>query len=421
MSEFINNTKTSDRVQRLLEFTKRVHDGEPVGELEEEYREAIHSVEPHDVLVIEHTVLESGTPIPTIKEEIEPLLETFRTGLASYDWDRPDEGHPIDVLMRENRVIEEYLASIREAREELTETNGPPLEAIQTLQESIGALDAGVDRHFVRKENELFPHLETHLKYDRPLGVMWSLHDDIRSAISVLSTKLDDPGADLDTLQTLLDHLETLLQGMIFKEENIIYPVAATLLEASEWREIQENSLDIGYFEVDPKPSLVESPDDDSTLTDDSESTIQPAAGELSPGEVAVGLETGTLSLDQIELLFDTLPVDVTFVDEEDTVRYFNNPEDRVFPRSGSIIGRSVQNCHPPESIDKVEKILTAFRRGEEDSARFWIRNDDAFVVIDYYAMRDGTGQYRGTLEVTREVSDIRSLSGEQRLVEWGE
>jgi hypothetical protein len=110
----------------------------------------------------------------------------------------------------------------------------------------------------------------------------------------------------------------------------------------------------------------------------------------------------------------------VTFVDEADTVRYFNNPDDRIFPRSGSIIGRSVQNCHPPESVDTVEEILGAFRNGDEDRARFWIQNDEAFVVIDYYAMRTDSGAYRGTLEVTREVSDLRSLSGEQRLVEWG-
>ncbi|MFW6458402.1 MAG: DUF438 domain-containing protein [Halodesulfurarchaeum sp.] len=420
MSEFIDNANESDRVKQLFDFTKRVRNGEPIETVREEYNDAIEAVTPHDVLVIEHTALESGTPIPTIKEEIEPILETFRPGLETTDWDQPHEGHPVDNLMAENEEIAEHLDIIAETRAELSDTDGPPLEAIGTLQESVRTLDAGVDLHFLTKENVLFPHLESHLKYDRPLGVMWSLHDDIRSTLGVLDTMLSEPEANFDTVQTLFDRLDELLEGMRFKEERIIYPVATEMLEDAEWVEVQSNSAEIGYFGIDPPlPLLTDDPQSGDGVPADTQ--LPTPEGDLAPREVLLGLETGTLSLEQIELLFDTLPVDVTFVDENDTVRYFNNPADRIFPRSGSIVGRSVQNCHPPESVDRVEAILSAFRSGEEDRARFWIQNDGSFVVIDYYAMRGENGEYRGTLEVSHEVSDIRELEGEKRLLDWEE
>ena len=132
-----------------------------------------------------------------------------------------------------------------------------------------------------------------------------------------------------------------------------------------------------------------------------------------------LGLGTGHLSLEEIKTMINTLPLDITYVDENDRVRFFSNPEDRFFPRSKAIIGRTVQNCHPPESVDTVEKILESFKSGEKDKARFWIQMKGKFVLIEYYALRDQAGNYKGTLEVSQDITELRELEGEQRLLDW--
>lgn len=421
MSEFIDNTEQSPRVRDLFEFVGRVHGGEDVDVIAPEYENAIESIKPYDVLVIEDSMLREGVPIAEIKERIEPILGTFRPALEANDWDRPDEGHPIDNMMRENKEIASHLTELERLVDEIRQADSPPLSAVSDVQQHVAALQ-DVDVHFVRKENELFPYLEDHWKHDRPLGVMWSLHDDIRSLLSTLESMVTDPEADPQELAEQISRLSKLLRGLIFKEEYIIFPVAMSTLTDDEWETIQRECGEIGYFEIEPAFAFVELDSDGGggEIADD-KSNRDTAVPGISAGTVALGLETGSVTLDEIELLFDTLPVDVTYVDENDRVRYFNNPDDRIFPRSRSIIGRTVQNCHPPESVDRVEEVLSAFRSGEKDQARFWIQNDDAFIVIQYYALRDDSGQYRGTLEVSQEVSDIRDLEGEKRLVDWEE
>jgi hypothetical protein len=132
-------------------------------------------------------------------------------------------------------------------------------------------------------------------------------------------------------------------------------------------------------------------------------------------------LDTGVLSREQIIRLFENLPVDITFVDEEDTVRYFSGGKHRIFPRSNAIIGRKVQNCHPPESVHIVNQIVEAFRNGRKNEANFWINMKGKFIYIRYIALRSSTGEYKGTIEVSQDVTDIRSLEGERRLLSWEE
>jgi len=132
-----------------------------------------------------------------------------------------------------------------------------------------------------------------------------------------------------------------------------------------------------------------------------------------------LNLDIGNLSLEQINTMLKTLPVDLTFVDDKDEVAYYSDTEDRIFPRSKGIIGRAVQNCHPPKSVHVVEDILQKFKSGEKDVAEFWIQMDGNFIMIRYFAMRDEEGKYMGTLEVSQELSRLRTLEGERRLVQW--
>jgi DUF438 domain-containing protein len=132
-------------------------------------------------------------------------------------------------------------------------------------------------------------------------------------------------------------------------------------------------------------------------------------------------MPTGTLALEQLVAIFSTLPVDLTFVDADDRVAFFSEGPNRVFARSRAIIGRMVQNCHPPRSVDVVDRILNDFREGRQSVAEFWIQFMGRFVHIRYFAVRNSEGRYLGTLEVTQDVGAIRALEGERRLLEYGE
>ena len=204
---------------------------------------------------------------------------------------------------------------------------------------------------------------------------------------------------------------------MVFKEEKIVYPIAMETLTEQEWKEIQEQSLEEGYIFINnPKSKdIILNKDDFKKDFSESVSTSE----NYSLEGIFLGLGTGNLSLEQIKLMVNNLPVDITFVDENDKVRFFSNPDERFFPRSKAIIGRDVKNCHPPESVHIVENILDSFKAGEKNKARFWIQMQDKFVLIEYFALRDEAGNYRGTIEVGQDITDIRELKGEKRLLDW--
>lgn len=132
-----------------------------------------------------------------------------------------------------------------------------------------------------------------------------------------------------------------------------------------------------------------------------------------------IELETGMLSTEEVEAILNNLPVDITFIDKEDRVGYFNKPEGRIFARTKAVIGRKVQQCHPQKSIHMVNRILDSFKRGERDVAEFWINVKDRQVYIRYFPVRDEDGEYLGTMEVTQDITDIRKIEGEKRLLDW--
>jgi hypothetical protein len=206
-----------------------------------------------------------------------------------------------------------------------------------------------------------------------------------------------------DVFETLAAEVE----GMIFKEENILFPACLEKLEAAEWIKVLESFREIGLPFAQP-PAL------DASLTE--LSLLKAEAVEAG----VVALPSGKVSLTELAAFLDVLPVDISFVDAADTVRYFNQTKDRIFPRAVSVIGRNVRNCHPPQSVGKVVEILDAFRRGERDHADFWIDLHGRFVSIRYFAVRDPVGTYLGCLEVSQDLTGPRSLTGERRLLDDG-
>jgi uncharacterized protein len=195
------------------------------------------------------------------------------------------------------------------------------------------------------------------------------------------------------------------MYGMIAKEELVIYPVAMETLTSIDWNKIHDQSFDIGFSFITP-PKI----DDSTSKVSDNEDKFP---------ETFFQTQTGGLNQQQLEVILNTVPFDLSFIDENDEVRYFSNPKDRFFPRSPAIIGRKVQNCHPPESVHVVEKILDSFKAGTKDEASFHIQMKERFILIRYYAIRDENRKYLGTLEAGQDITEIKELKGEKRLLDW--
>jgi DUF438 domain-containing protein len=273
--------------------------------------------------------------------------------------------------------------------------------------------------HYVRKENILFPYLEQK-GFFGPSSVMWAIHDDIRAGWKDLGERLSErpsaPAVFAGQLAEALAPIDTAIREMCYKEENILFPTALEKLTEQEWAAIRAQEAESGYAYVQPGDEWPP-----AELAAQVQDAAPPAPEATQPGQVAeqlIPLDVGALSAAQINLLLTNLPVDVTFVDENDEVRYFSETRERIFPRSPAIIGRKVQLCHPPTSVHRVQQILDDFRTGKRDVAEFWIQMSGLFIHIRYFALRDRQGTYRGTLEVSQELSPLRALEGEKRLAD---
>ena len=442
MSEFINNSE--ERVQQLLEFSIGMMKGKNGKELIDKYQEAIENVTPHDMIAMENLQIEKGIKPADIKEDIEKIMNVLNPHLKKYEWTKPEEGHPLYYLMQENRELEKLLQKFKDNIKKIEfDAESVKREEIEKLRSLTLQLQE-FDKHFVRKENILFPYLEKKWENYRPLKVMWSLHDDIRKNLKKLLNLLGNKeNFDLEIRQ-ILGEILMLMYRMIFKEENVVFPVAMETLSLNEWKQIQQESLQMGYVYIEPPQKNIlskkventnqnqkkssHSGDSDSQSEADSDYTHPGSlpemesdtfTGELPLDGVRLGLGTGNLSLEELKMMINKLPLDITYVDQNDRVKFFSNPEERFFPRSKAIIGRTVQNCHPPESVHIVEKILAAFKEGDKEKARFWIQMKGKFILIEYYALRDEAGNYRGTIEVSQNITELRELEGEQRLLDW--
>ena len=246
----------------------------------------------------------------------------------------------------------------------------------------------------------LFPALEQHWPDFHCVQLMWSYHDDIRRQMKDLGTALDESEFDLKKTNKLVGDLFFNLFAIRFREERILFPHILETIPQEAIHQMLADSQEIGFPYVSPEKTEAVS---SAVFTDGA----------------SVNLGTGQLSAEQIIGIFNHLPVDITYVDEHDTVRFFSTPKKRIFPRTKAILGRQVHNCHPPESVHVVEEIVAAFRNGQKDQASFWINFKTEKILIQYFAVRNEQGHYKGVIEVTQEIGDIQKLSGEKRLLDW--
>jgi DUF438 domain-containing protein len=406
MSELINNREYRQKV--LKELIMELHDGKSVDQVKERFAKLIEGVTASEISEMEQNLIMEGMPVEEVQRLCDVHAEVFKGSIE--DIHKPVEssempGHPIHTLKIENKRIKRLIEEDIKPLLQRLESTGDKSE----LPSLSGMLERlwQIDKHYSRKENLLFPYLE---KYGitAPPKVMWGVDDEIRNGIKEIKRLLEDDSVPVeDLVQKARDTINKALE-MIFKEENILIPMAADTLTEDEWLSIARESGEIGYTLIDPPPEWV--PERTGAASD-----LQKPAEALPKGNIK--FETGILTQQELEYMFSTMPVDITFIDKDDTVKFFSNNADRIFARTKAVIGRTVQNCHPPASVQIVNKMLEDFKSGKKDHEDFWIKMGDLYVYIRYFAIRDNKGEYLGTMEVTQNIKPIQEIQGEKRLM----
>ena len=378
-----------DRKKILKGILAELHAGLPLEAAKKKFTDEIGPVTSKEIFELEQSLLDDGVPAEEIKKFCNVHALLFNGSLEKSMEDPSDPRHPVSLFKAENAEIKRRVENAKALLPALK--GGQGADWVRNIIEELRA----VVKHYERKEQVLFPYLEKAGFYG-PSKVMWGKHDEVRGLLkAALSAGADAfPAA----AAALLDEVE----GMIFKEESILFPTALEKLKPADWAEIFRESAQAGYIFIDPPEGAAEALD------------IAQNTGALS-GAV-VNLPSGNFSLEDLTALLNALPVDLTFVDADDTVRYFSEGRDRIFLRARSIIGRKVLNCHPPASLAAVEKILKGFKDGSKNSEEFWINMKGRVIHIRYFALRGEGGKYQGSLEVTQDITEIQKIKGEKRL-----
>ncbi len=407
MSELINNA--AKRKELLKHMILQLHKGEAPEEVRKQLIRIMGQVPYNEVVEVEQELINEGLP----QEEVLKLCDIHtaalegaidRSGAAT-----APPGHPVHTFLEENKALRWEIDKIGSLLDKLAALpeDAPAAEIMNDLRGSFHNL-MDVEKHYLRKEHLLFPFLEKH-GITGPPTVMWGKHDETRELLKAADEALAQ-GASLTAGEAnaaadlLLRPAMEAVSGMILKEEEILFPMTLDTLKDEEWYEIDLQSLEIGFCLYDPQESW------------------KPEGVEAKPRAEADGrvqLPSGSFTVPELTTMLNSIPFDMTFVDRDDTVRYFTQGRERIFGRSRAILGRKVQFCHPPSSVHIVEQILDDFRSGKEEHCRFWITLGGKFIIIEYFAMRGEDGEYLGTLEVSQDLTEKRALRGEQRLLSY--
>jgi hypothetical protein len=242
-----------------------------------------------------------------------------------------------------------------------------------------------------------------------PPKVMWGVDDEIREDIKAIKNMLKHYNGEKDVLLERINNTINRVTEMIFKEENILFPMVLETLSEDEWLKIEEESGEIGYTLIDVKTKW-------KPVRVNVEEKVE-EEGEKPSNDGYIKFETGVLTPEEINGIFNTIPLDITFVDKDGFVKYFSQGKERIFPRTKAAIGREVKNCHPPASVHIVEKIVEDLKSGKKENEDFWIKMGDKYVYIRYFAVRDEKGEFLGIMEVTQNIKPIQEITGEKRLV----
>jgi len=463
----------NDKQQKLQNIILKLHQGASVAEVKKEFATLIQGVSAAEVAQMEQALIDNGMPVEEIQHLCEVHVEVFKASLDKEKISSKVPGHPVQTMLEENNAARVRLRALKKAVLAWRFGLGQKEKVLAALDDM-----SKIIVHYTRKENQLFPYLEKK-EFTGPSRVMWGKHDEIRALFKEARRKVEqnDPSA-IGSLHPLAGKI----RRMIFMEEHILIPEAVRRLSDEEWAHIRMGEDAIGFawirpgavydpylviagaVSAKPQPAVASpagraepasatyqaaGPEPASATRNAARSELAAGAGasgaELVPGAAAAGAElvpgaaaagavpqpSPILSSDLVELAtgkvpaallsaaLTAMPVDISIVDAKDTVVYYSDSPDRIFPRSPAVIGRAVQNCHPQKSVATVNRILDAFRKKEKTRARFWLEMGGRFILIEYRALYDAVGDYIGTLEFSQDLTELRALQGQHRLLDW--
>ncbi len=388
----------NEQVETLKNILHKLSEGASVDEVKAEFAASFGTVDASEIAAAEAELIRGGTPV----EEILSLCNVHAAvveGSVSPVTDDYPQGHPLTIFYEENNGLERFLAGEYAAAKKAfleKEDKKSYLSALAKLEK--------IDRHYARKENLFFPYMERN-NITAPPKVMWGKDDEIRALIKKVKEQVSAEIKD----EELFSELEFELLGMVQKENEILKPMLLDSLKEEDWRVVAAESSQFGYvFVADVEGA---SPSDAAAWLKGEE--------ELNhrTGTSDIELPSGYFNAYELEAMLNSLPHDITYVNKDDKVQYFSEGKQRVFPRTRTIIGRLVEDCHPPKSLDRVLEVVESFKSGEKDEESFWLQKDDMFILIRYYAVRGKDGEYLGVAEVTEEISALRKLEGNKILL----
>ena len=397
----------------LKEVVKELHGGASPTSVKKKFKEVLKDTKPEDIAKIEQELVKEGMPREELQKLCDVHLAVFGEQVQDQELHIP-AGHPISILIEEHRVMlekAEKLETIVKMIEEACDSVyvGDEMTELQSVAKDF----QDSEKHYQREENVLFPMMEKH-GITEPPAIMWMEHNRMREAKKrLIDVVAGWNGRLFDDFKKKLSEaaapLCSLLPDHFFKENNILFPTALQVVTDKEWRDVRKDFDDIGYPSFVPKTALAPF------------GASRPTEKEAGSLPEALQFETGSLTKEEAEAILDTLPIDISFIDKDDRVKYFNKAEKRIFVRTKAVIGRSVQLCHPQKSVHIVNKIIEAFTNGTKDTAEFWITMNNRLIHIRYFAVRDKNGKYLGTMEVTQDLTDLKRIEGQKRLLDWKE
>ena len=403
-----------EKLRIVLDVKERYLSGAlPLDEARAILRERVKTLRPYEIALAEQEI-KTIEDDECRKEDIQQMMVLFQDVL---DRSRPDlpEDHPIMCYIRENDAMRGLLKQVEELAQYPVIKN-QWLELYDELHKH--------RLHLSRKQNQLYSILERK-GFDRPTTTMWLLDDFIRDEVRDARRLLEeDREEEFIAMQPVIvaDILD-----LIEKEETVLYPTSLAMIRPDEFEEMKAGDREIGFAWIKvggghrteeakkPLPAT-----EAAGFASDLAALLGKYgfSGGSTPGQL-LEVATGQMTLEQINLVYKHMPVDFSYVDENEIVRFYTDTDHRVFPRSKNVIGRDVKNCHPRTSVHLVEEIIDKFRRGEQDEVDFWINKPGLFIYIYYVAVRDEEGRFRGILEMMQDCTRIRSLEGSRTLLSW--
>ena len=405
------------RIEKMLEIKLKVFNKEITpAEARKLVNQTFDRVSAEEFAYGEQHLFNAGITDEIMAEGMDDILEVFKDVLVVDNLYLP-KGHPLQTYADEARAIEHVLSEM-EQKLSARFIKNEWLDIYTRLSQ--------INVHFSRKQNQLFSALERK-GFDRPSRIMWNFDDRVRDAIKdafdLLKANQDKEFIDA---QPQVIHL---VRDIMEKERDVLYPTSLKLLTDAEFAEMRKGDDEIGYCLIENPPVYLTSHSENQSPKVDNKNSLLTDLQEVlakhglntqsSSKDEVLNVSNGKLTLDQINLIYKHMQVDLSYVDENDIVKFYTDSKHRIFPRSPGVIGREVQNCHPRESLSMVEAIIEAFRKGEQDQADFWIDKGDKFIYIIFNAVRDDEGNFRGVLEMMQDVTHIRSLKGSRRLLSW--